>query len=45
MFYVQLVNQYIYNYKNTTVQKIVDEAMKYSGWDYISGGSTPDDGA
>lgn len=44
MFYVQLVNQYIYNYKNTTVQKIVDEAMKYSGWDYISGGSTPDDG-
>lgn len=44
MFYVQLVNQYIYNYKNATVQKIVDEAMKYSGWDYISGGSTPDDG-
>ena len=44
MFYVQLVNQYIYNYENATVQKIVDEAMKYSGWDYISGGSTPDDG-
>ena len=44
MFYAQLVNQYIYNYDNATVQKIVDEAMKYSGWDYISGGSTPDDG-
>ena len=44
MFYAQLVNQYIYNYENATVQKIVDEAMKYSGWDYISGGSSPDDG-
>ena len=44
MFYAQLVNQYIYNYDNATVQKIVDEAMKYSGWDYISGGSSPDDG-
>lgn len=44
MFYAQLVNQYIYNYDNATVQKIIDEAMKYSGWDYISGGSSPDDG-
>ena len=44
MFYAQLVNQYIYNYDNATVQKIVDEAIKYSGWDYISGGSSPDDG-
>lgn len=44
MFYTQLVNQFIYNYENSTVQKVVDEAMKYSGWDYISGGSTPDDG-
>lgn len=44
MFYAQLVNQYIYNYGNATVQKIIDEAMKYSGWDYISGGSSPDDG-
>ncbi len=44
MFYAQPVNQYIYNYDNATVQKIVDEAMKYSGWDYISGGSSPDDG-
>ena len=44
MFYAQLVNQFIYNYDNATVQKIVDEVMKYSGWDYISGGSSPDDG-
>lgn len=44
MFYAQLVNQYIYNYDNATVQKIIDEAMKYSGWDYISGGSSSDDG-
>lgn len=44
MFYVQLVNQYIYHYENATVQKIIDEAMKYSGWDYISGGCRPDDG-
>lgn len=44
MFYAQLVNQYIYNYDNATVQKIIDEAMKYSGSDYISGGSSPDDG-
>lgn len=44
MFYAQLVNQFIYNYDNATVQKIIDEAMKYSGWDYISGGSSPDDG-
>lgn len=44
MFYAQLVNQYIYNYDNATVQKIIDEAMKYSGWDYISGGSSPYDG-
>lgn len=44
MFYAQLVNQYIYNYDNATVQKIIDEAMKYSGWDYISGGSSHDDG-
>lgn len=44
MFYAQLVNQYIYNYDNATVQKIIDEAMKYSGLDYISGGSSPDDG-
>lgn len=44
MFYAQLINQYVYSYDDATVQKIVDEAMKYSGWDYIYGGSSPDDG-
>ncbi len=44
MFYAQLINQYVYSYDDVTVQKIVDEAMKYSGWDYIYGGSSPYDG-
>lgn len=44
MFYAQLVNQYIYNYEDEAVQKIVDEAMKYYGWEYSWGGSNPDEG-
>lgn len=44
MFYAQLVNQYIYNYEDEAVQKIVDEAMKYYGWEYTWGGSNPDEG-
>lgn len=44
MFYAQLVNQYIYSYEDEAVQKIVDEAMKYYGWEYTWGGSNPDDG-
>ena len=39
MFYAQLVNQYIYSYEDEAVQKIVDEAMKYYGWEYTWGGS------
>ncbi len=44
MFYAQLVNQYIYSYKDEAVQKIVDEAMKYYGWEYTWGGSNPEEG-
>ena len=44
MFYAQLVNQYIYSYKDEAVQKIVDEAMKYYGWEYSWGGSNPEEG-
>lgn len=44
MFYAQLVSQYIYSYEDDAVQKIVDEAMKYYGWEYTWGGSNPDEG-
>lgn len=44
MFYAQLVNQYIYSYEDEAVQKIVDESMKYYGWEYTWGGSNPDEG-
>jgi hypothetical protein len=44
MFYAQLVNQYIYSYEDAAVQKIIDEAMKYYGWEYTWGGSNPDEG-
>lgn len=44
MFYAQLVNQYIYSYEDEAVQKIVDEVMKYYGWEYTWGGSNPDEG-
>lgn len=44
MFYAQLVNQYIYSYEDAAIQKIVDEAMKYYGWEYTWGGSNPDEG-
>lgn len=44
MFYAQLVNQYIYSYKDEAVQKIVDEAMKYYGWEYTWGGSKTEEG-
>lgn len=44
MFYAQLVNQYIYSYEDDAVQKIIDEAMKYYGWEYTWGGSNPDEG-
>lgn len=43
MFYVELVNQYltVTKFDNTTVQKIMDEALKYQGWKYVYGGSNP----
>lgn len=44
MFYAQLVNQYIYSYEDEAVQKIVDEAMKFYGWEYTWGGSNPEEG-
>lgn len=44
MFYAQLVSQYIYSYEDDAVQKIVDEAMKFYGWEYTWGGSNPDEG-
>lgn len=44
MFYAQLVNKYIYSYEDEAVQKIVDEAMKYYGWEYTWGGSNPEEG-
>lgn len=42
MFYAELVSTYIYSYEDETVQKVIDEAYKYYGWDYVSGGCSPD---
>lgn len=44
MFYAQLVKQYINQYQSATAQKVIDEAMKYNGWEYTWGGSSPDEG-
>ena len=43
MFYVELVSQYltITKFDNATVQKIMDEALKYKNWDYVYGGNNP----
>ena len=43
MFYVELVNQYltVTHFDNATVQKIMNEALKYQGWKYVYGGSNP----
>lgn len=44
MFYVELVNQYLavsLHFNDATVQKIVNEALKYEGWPYVFGGSNP----
>ena len=42
-FYVELVNQYLYvtQFDNETVQAIMNEALKYNGWEYVFGGSSP----
>ena len=44
MFYVYLVNQYLYvpEFTNETVTAIMTEALKYQGWKYVFGGSNPD---
>lgn len=43
MFYVDLVSQYIVitQFNDSTVQKIMDEALKYQGWKYVFGGDNP----
>ena len=43
MFYVQLVSQYLVTtrFDNETVQAIMDEALKYEGWEYVFGGASP----
>lgn len=42
-FYVELVNQYLYvtQFDDETVQAIMNEALKYNGWKYVFGGSSP----
>lgn len=42
-FYVKLVSQYlsVAHFDDETVQKIMDEALKYQGWKYVYGGSSP----
>lgn len=46
MFYVLLVNQYLYvrEFDDLTVQTIMDEALLYEGISYVWGGSTPETG-
>lgn len=43
MFYTELVNQYLYvtQFDDKTVQVIMNEALKYNGWAYVFGGSSP----
>lgn len=43
-FYVKLVEQYLVvsaKFDDETVQKIMDEALKYQGYPYVFGGSNP----
>ena len=42
-FYVMLVSQYLLpaHFDNSTVQTIMNEALKYQGFPYVFGGSTP----
>lgn len=44
-FYAQLVNQYLSSnsqkFDDKTVQSIMDEALKYEGFPYVFGGSSP----
>ena len=43
MFYVRLVSQYLYaaHFDDATVQVIMNEALKYQGWEYVYGGASP----
>lgn len=43
MFYKLLVEQYLTtaHFGDATVQKIMDEALKYQGWKYVFGGASP----
>ena len=43
MFYVPLVKQYLVTaqFDDETVQAIMKEALKYEGWKYVFGGSSP----
>ena len=43
MFYVRLVSQYLYaaHFDDATVQTIMNEALKYQGWEYVYGGASP----
>lgn len=43
MFYVELVAQYliVQHFDNETMERVINEALKYDGWPYIYGGSTP----
>ena len=43
MFYVRLVAQYLYaaQFDDATVQAIMNEALKYQGWNYVYGGASP----
>lgn len=43
MFYVALVSQYltVAHFDDTTVQTIMNEALKYQGWRYVFGGDNP----
>lgn len=44
MFYVYLVTQYLFEseFTDETVKNIMTEALKYLGWDYVYGGSSPE---
>ncbi len=42
-FYVEIVSQYlaVESFDNETVQIIMNEALKYEGWEYVYGGANP----
>lgn len=44
MFYVELIHQYLgfVQYDDELVQAIMNEALKYQGWKYVYGGSSPE---